>query len=96
MVMPPLRWASREFRLAVGRGAEPEPAGRHRRPPAEMPLSGRAVEAADVTHVDQTLGGKVHGALTQRPRRGVVNKRIRRTITKLLRRAIEVGLYRCR
>ena len=66
-----------EFCLTVGRGAEPEPARRHRRPPTEMPLGGGAVEPADIAHVDETLGGKVHGALTQRPRRSVVNQRVR-------------------
>ena len=66
-----------ELRLAVGRGAEPEPARRHRRAPTEMPLGGGAVEPADVAHVDETLGGKVHGALTQHPRRGLVNQRVR-------------------
>src|ERR1700737_4537597 len=85
-----------EFSLAVGRGAEPEPARRHRRPPTEMLLGSGAVEAADVAHVGKTLGGKVHGALTQHPRRGVVNQRVRRTVAKRLRRAIEIGFYRCR
>ena len=85
-----------EFCLAVGRGAEPEPARRHRRPPTEMPLGSGTVEPADVAHVGETLGGKVHGALTQHPRRGVVNQRVRRTVAKRLRRAIEVGFYRCR
>ena len=48
--------------------------------------------AGDVAHVDEALGG---GALTQHPRRSVVNQRVRRTVTKRLRRAIEVGFYRC-
>src|SRR5712671_4545401 len=46
-----------EFCLAVGRGAEPEPARRHRRPPTEMPLGSGAVEPTDVAHVGETLGG---------------------------------------
>ena len=62
-----------EFCLAVRRGAESQPARRHRRPPTEMPLGGGAVEPADIAHVGETLGGKVHRALTQHPRRGVVN-----------------------
>jgi Recombinase len=66
-----------ELRLAVGRGAEPEPARRHRRTPAEMLLGGGAVAPADVAHVDQTLGGEIHGALAQRPRRSVVDQRVR-------------------
>src|SRR6202011_3769055 len=82
-----------ELCLTVGRGAEPEPARRHRRPPTEMPLGGGEVEPADIAHVDETLGRKVHGALTQRPWRSVVNQRVRRTVAKRLRRAIEVGFY---
>jgi hypothetical protein len=49
--------------------------------------------AGDVAHVDEALGG---GALTQHPRRSVVNQRVRRTVAKGLRRAIEVGFYRHR
>jgi hypothetical protein len=66
-----------ELRLAVGRGTELEPARRHHRAPTKMPVGGGAVEPADIAHVDEALGGKIHRALTQRPRRGVVDQRIR-------------------
>ena len=82
--------------LTVGRVAEAEPAGRHRRPPAEMPLGGGAVEAADIAHVGEALGREVHGALAQRARRGVVDQRVRRAVAERLRRAIEIGLHRRR
>jgi hypothetical protein len=43
--------------LAVGRGAELAPVRGDRRPPAEMPLGGRAVEAADAAHVNAKARG---------------------------------------
>ena len=58
-----------------------------------MPLGGGAVEPADVPHVDETLGGKVYGALTQRLWRGVVNQRVWQTVAKRLRGAIEIRFY---
>jgi len=71
-----------EFCLSVRRGPESQAARRDCRPPAEMLLSDGAVEAADIAHVDETLGREVHGALTQCPRRGVVDERVRRTVTE--------------
>src|SRR5436309_11315628 len=52
-----------EFCLSVRRGPESQAARRDCRPPAEMLLSDGAVEAADIAHVDETLGREVHGAL---------------------------------
>ena len=52
-----------EFGRAGRRGPEPEPARSDRWSPAEMPLGGGAVEAADIAHVDETLGREVRRAL---------------------------------
>src|SRR4029077_5027970 len=57
-----------EFRLSVGRSPKPQPARCYRRPPAEVLLGSGAVEAADIAHIDETLGREVQGALAQCPR----------------------------
>jgi hypothetical protein len=85
-----------ELRLSLRRGPKPEPARRDGRPPTEMPLGDGAVETADIAHVDEALCREVHGALPQRPRRGVVDQRVHRTVPERLRRPIEIGFHRCR
>src|SRR5207253_1869388 len=66
-------------RRVVSRGARGEVAGRGGRPPAKMPVGRLAVQAADIEHVDHALGGEIHGALTQRPRRSIAYDRIGRS-----------------
>src|SRR6185503_11724407 len=79
----------------AGRGvAESKPARRDRRPPAQVPLGGGAVETADIAHVGEPLGREIDRALAQGALRGVIDQRVRQSAAERLGGAIEIWLDR--
>ena len=57
-----------------------------------MPFRRAAVEAGDIHHVGEALGGEVHRALADGARRAVVHHRIGRAIGEQRTRDVEGGI----
>ena len=73
-------------------GRAVSPPGIATAPPAEMPFRRAAIEAGDIHHVGEALGGEVHRALADGARRAVVHHGIGRTIGEQRTRDVEGGI----